>query len=321
MKKVEQLFTKESNFDNKSILNKLNKNIDKTILDKIESGVTLEDINNISLAGLPVLKYKTQITIHGKFPELQNNYIFGYKNVFQNKNLSIGVKYNAIDENKRQRIAKRLNNIGFHYTRNSQDTKFSIVETVNKENFEQVKNRFADIKSKIDTSLFYGQYYIWVGEAWGMKYLCFDLYINAIYETNIEPFLNKIGATIELYNTEELKKQKEDEELRLKYEEDKKQAEIQRARSQETKKDDLLKLSEYPRVEKTSEPGFYILKQFNYENELIFKAIYIYLLKGKKKPRFNRREFDNLTDALNYECSENWSDSIYNGRVTGHKIR
>jgi hypothetical protein len=108
MENIEQIFIKESNFDSKSILNKLDKNIDKSILEQIESGVTLEFLNQLSNKGIPVLKYKTQITIHGLFPELTNNYFLGYKNIFQNKNKSIGVKYNAIDENKRGLIAERL---------------------------------------------------------------------------------------------------------------------------------------------------------------------------------------------------------------------
>lgn len=140
MERLETLFTTESNFDHKSILNKLDKPIDRTILDKIEAGITLENIEELTKQGIPVLKYKTQITIHGLFPELEKNYIFGYKNLFQNKNKSIGVKYNAIDEEKRQRIAKRLNCIGFYYRGNSQGTEFEIMERITPENFEAVKN-------------------------------------------------------------------------------------------------------------------------------------------------------------------------------------
>jgi len=320
METTEVLFSTETSFDNKSILNKLNRPIDKSILDNIESGITLEDLNKITLSGVPVLKYKTQITIHGLFPELSNNYIFGYKNIFQNKNKSIGVKYNAIDEEKRQRIAKRLKNIGFHYCRNSQGTKFDIMEPINKDNFEEVKKRFLDLKNKIDISLFYGYCSIWVGEAWGCKYLCFDLYINAIYEKNIEPFLNKVGATVELYEAEQRKKEVEQAEYESKYKAERESNEAAKRASMASKSEQIQILEQYPRVEKTNEPGKYVLRSYNYDNELIFKVIHIYTVKGKQKPRWNYKEFITVQEALNYQPPENWSDKIYTGRLSGYKI-
>lgn len=320
METIETIFVSQSNYDSKSILNRFDKNIDRAILDKIESGVTLETLNQLTKQGVPVLKYKTQITIHGKFPELSNNYVFGYKNLFQNKNLSIGVKYNAIDEEKRQRIAKRLKTLGFHYCRNSQGTKFDIMEIINKDNFENVKQRFLLLKSKIDLNLFYGSCHIWIGEAWGCKYLCFDLYINAIYEANIEPFLNKIGATIELYNIEQAKKEAEEAEYKRKYEEERKDAEAKREASKASKEDQLRILEQYPRIEKTNEPGKYILRQYDYDNNLIFKVVYIYNIKGKLKPRWNKKEFMTIQEALSYKPQQNYSDSIYSSKLTGYRI-
>lgn len=320
MENIEMIFSKETSFDNKSILNKFNKKIDQKILDQIEAGITLENLQKLTKNGLPVLKYKTQITVHGLFPELSTNYIFGYKNIFQNKNLSIGIKYNAIDEEKRQRIAKRLKCIGFHYNRNSQGTKFDIMKIVNKDNFETVKNKFLNLKNNIDTSLFCGYYQIYSGQIWGITYLCFDLYINAIYEKNIEPFLNKIGATIELFEAEQRKKEIAEAEYKKEIEQNRIEAEAKKKASQESKKDQIELLNKYPKIEHTNKPGKYILKQFDYENNLIFKVVYIYLIKGKQKPRWNKKSFDNINDALNYNPIENWSDSIYSSKLTGHLI-
>jgi hypothetical protein len=321
METIEILFKSETNFDHKSILNKLNKHIDKNILDQIESGITLEQLDNFNNSGIPILKYKTQITIHGLFPELSVNSIFGYKNLFQNKNKSIGIKYNAIDEVKRQYIAKRLKTIGFYYRRNSQGTEFNIMGIINKDNSDELKNRFIALSKNIDQSLYFGHYSMYIGQSFGVKYLCFDLYINAIYEKNIELFLNKLGATTELLQIAENKKQAEQLEYELKCQADRKQAEIKRNESNETKKDQIELLFTYPKVEKTNEPGMYLLRSFDYDNNLIFKVVYIYLLKGKQKPRFNRTEYVNIYDALKHECKENFYDSIYASKLTGYKIK
>ena len=244
-----------------------------------------------------------------------------YTNLFQNKNLSIGVKYNAIDEEKRQRIAKRLKCIGFYYRRNSQGTEFNIMEVVTPENFEAVKSRFLKLRSKIDKSLYFGYTSIWLGQSWGAKYLCFDLYINAIYECNIEEFLNKLGATAELLQIAEAKKQAEEAEYQKRNEIERKEAEAKRKLSAENKSEQIEILQKYERVEKTSQPGMYILRTFDYDNNLVFKVMYIYLLKGKQKPRWNHKEYITVYEALKHECNESWSDKIYAGRLTGYKIK
>jgi hypothetical protein len=320
MEKIEILFEKSSVYDSKSILNRLNKPVNKSILDKIEQGVTLEDIELMTKSGIPVLRYKTQITIHGLFDELSSNYIFGYKNIFQNKNKSIGVKYTAIDEEKRQRMSKRLKCLGFNYRRNSQNTEFEIVCSINKDNFEETKSKLLKIKNNIDTSLFYGSCHLWVGSAWGIKYLILSLYINAIYERNIEPFLNGVGATKELLIKKEEAEKKEAERLEAQY---KKEAEDRTRKQQESaksKEDQVLLLQTYPKIEKTNKPGLYILREFDCNDNLVFKVVYIYLIKGKQKPRYNHRQYDNVNEALNHKATENYSDSIYNGRLSGHKI-
>lgn len=319
METIKTLFKSETNFDHKSILNKLNKRIDQSILDQIEQGITIEQLEQFK--DIPILKYKTQITIHGLFPDLNNNYCFGYKNIFQNKNKSIGVKYNAIDEAKRQYIAKRLKTIGFYYRRNSQGTEFNIMEIINKDNFETIKKRFLDLSKNIDQSLYFGHYAMYIGQSFGVKYLCFDLYINAIYQSNIELFLNKLGATIELLQIAEAKKQAEQNEYEAKLLIERNEAEAKRKLSEANKSNDIEILQKYPRIEKTNNPGMYILRQFDYNNELIFKVVYIYLLKGKQKPRFNRTEYLTMNEALNHKCIENFYDNIYASKLTGYKIK
>ena len=70
-------------YDSKNITNKGTNNTKKDALNEIETkGVTLEFLNELKA---PVFKYRTQITIHGLFPELTNNYLGGYKTCFKIK--------------------------------------------------------------------------------------------------------------------------------------------------------------------------------------------------------------------------------------------
>ena len=319
METIETIFTSKDNFDHKSILNKLNKRIDQSILDQIEQGITIEQLEQFKK--IPILKYKTQITIHGLFPDLNNNYCFGYKNIFQNKNKSIGIKYTAIDELKRQYIAKRLKTIGFYYRRNSQGTEFNIMEIINKDNFETIKKRFLDLSKNIDQNLYFGHYSMYIGQSFGVKYLCFDLHINAIYQNNIELFLNKLGATNELLEIAENKKKLEEIEYNKRLEIERNERIKKQEESKLNKSKDIEILESYTRVEKTNKPGMYILRTFDYNNELVFKVVYIYMLKGKQKPRFNRTEYLTINDALNHKCMEHYSDSIYSSKLTGYLIK
>lgn len=72
--------------------------------DQIESGVTIEALDNI---GVPVFRYSGQVTIHGRLPEFdENSRPGGYKAVFRNENQTIGVRYVAIDGEKKQTILR-----------------------------------------------------------------------------------------------------------------------------------------------------------------------------------------------------------------------
>jgi hypothetical protein len=72
--------------------------------DEIEDGVTIERLEDI---GVPVFKYQTQLTIHGRLPEFSDTARpGGYKSVCQNQNGSVGVRYVAIDGAKKQTIVK-----------------------------------------------------------------------------------------------------------------------------------------------------------------------------------------------------------------------
>lgn len=72
----------------------------------IEGGVDIESLEKINV---PVFRYGTQITIHGKLPDLNSRTVLGYKSLIKNQNGSIGVRYVAIDGKKKQRIMSAYN--------------------------------------------------------------------------------------------------------------------------------------------------------------------------------------------------------------------
>jgi hypothetical protein len=71
--------------------------------DEIERGVSIERLESINV---PVYQYGTQITIHGSLPDFSNNRVCGYKSIFKNANGSIGVRYVAIDGEKKSVISR-----------------------------------------------------------------------------------------------------------------------------------------------------------------------------------------------------------------------
>ena len=114
--KIEKVFSTSENFDKKNKINRSSKKVNQSTLDAIENGITIEQLETLC-KGIPIYKYKTQITIHGLFPELQNSYINRYKCLIQNKNLSIGVRYQAIDSAKKSLIREYASHAGYacHY--------------------------------------------------------------------------------------------------------------------------------------------------------------------------------------------------------------
>lgn len=210
---VKELFQK-SNWDKKNILNRSNKKIQVQVLEKIEKeGVTLEDLRDL---GLPVFKYMTQITLHGLFPTLSESKLQGYKYIFQNKNQSLGIKYNGVDTAKKYLIYKYLYHFGWIIQHNSTDwyahqsTKYF---TTKEEAEIELKALTLKVKH-IDTSLFYGNIQIFSYKLLGAMRFVAILRINAVWEVNkvklIENVLqNKIANLDKII--EETQKRREQE--------------------------------------------------------------------------------------------------------------
>jgi len=84
----------------------------------IERGVSLEIMKALPV---PVYFYGTQITIHGDVPGVVLERVGGYKAIIRNANGSIGVRYTAIDAEKKRIVARtcRVSKCKMSYTQSS----------------------------------------------------------------------------------------------------------------------------------------------------------------------------------------------------------
>ena len=116
------------NFDTPKKLNRSEVNVPETFINDIEGGAitssSLKELNKL----VPIFVYKTCLTIHGNLGEIGRTYLGGYKNIHQNKNGSLEVKYNAIDYQIKEQIAR---NSGMRHNRNSTQDYLSHTETFN----------------------------------------------------------------------------------------------------------------------------------------------------------------------------------------------
>lgn len=323
LKNKEKVFSISGKTDRKSKLNKLNKNIDAIYLDKIEQGITIEGIDKMKISGLPILKYQTQITIHGLFPRLNNNYVYGYKNIFQNKNKSIGVKYNAIDEAKRREIAEKVRPIGWSYKRNSSSFNFELVRVVDDKSKVPSKiDELRKLSDKIDTSLFYGGKSIYYGSVFGRWYIILDVHVGAIYQKDVPTLIEQMGADKKALDKAKEQKEKEQAERNAYWAKREAESEKKKQQAKMKHKEQLDKLnSDYKKVLKTNEQGVYIKPSFNYNDEVVYKWLYVYNVKGKKKPRISRKEFKQFNEAIKNKAEASYSDDILKGTVSGYKIQ
>lgn len=154
-------------------LNRSGMIVPKEFIEAIEDGkVTSKDIKTIANL-VPVFTYKSCLTIHGNLGEIQIQHIGGYKNIIQNGNGSIEVKYNAIDYQEKRELSKMLPS--FTWNRNSTQDYFS--HTVITEDRAKAIETLTALKNKWETKTidgmkakffvsgmnYFGRYYITLG--------------------------------------------------------------------------------------------------------------------------------------------------------------
>ena len=231
---VEKLFENKFNYDKKHKLNTSPKELPLKIIENINKGITLEQLNELSVKGFDIYKYSTQITIHGICNELTDNNVFLYKSLMLNKNKSLGVKWIAVDTEKKNEICTKLEYFG--WTTNHTSLKFHPSLIKCSDNVSDAKKQCNDLKTIIDNigeNMFYGSYNIYIGEIFGRYYSVLDLFINGIKKENVTPLTEKIigmdidtiSSKIESIEAEKKRKSNEFHELYLKEQKEKEENE------------------------------------------------------------------------------------------------
>lgn len=202
----ELLSEQNNNFDAKNILNRSQGVVSQEIIDQIESGgITSEMLQGFPF---PIFKYRTQITLHGKFNTDRDYYITGgYKNLIINKNKSLGVKYSAIDMQKKLFINKvlRLEESRFFMDINSSHSVIGAYLVYSETNLETMKQVF-----KLLPTNYIGFSQLYLSQSMFGTYIVIKLYLNAIYQSDLFPFLSQLlqkDYTQEIFDANHLAKE------------------------------------------------------------------------------------------------------------------
>lgn len=306
LKEKNVIATSNGKFDTKKKLNASKKKVSQSVLEKLEQGVTIEQLDEIVGKGMPIFKYKTQITIHGEFPKLKEMItLYGYKHIFQNKNKSIGLRYGAIDEEKRQAIHEKIKPIGFGYRKTSSDNVFRIVKRViEKDEFEKEVENIKSIYNRIDDNLFYGDKKMYAGKYMGAIYIILDMYIGAIYQKDVEKLVSKIAPKEEV---QEIKRKEEQErkerEAHFEAERKKEKKELEKLKAKEQSNIDKLD-AKFKRVEGKldTDSGIFLRVSFHHyvRAEVKYTLIKVSKPKRARKRLVEERSFQSYTELKEY---------------------
>jgi hypothetical protein len=306
-----------SNYDTKKILNRSGKEVSQSILNKIENGITIEELESFDY---PVFKYKTQITIHGLFPKLNNDTILGYKTLIQNKNLSIGVKWNGIDSEKKNLIQSAVN-MSDNKLRCHIDSQGCIlmynVDVRHQSNIESTVKKYKFMLEDIK-NLYFGNSRMYLIKSFLGAFVRVEIVFNGIYTKNLDAFIANVSDfnTVEEVETAIAKKEKEQKEksekLRKEFEkkriESLKKAEV---KLQEFKKNTKLQIiKEIPKKEFTA---FYFVKGYDTYYKIIIQGYYkngkmVFLHGQEHKPAYGKSKY--CLDTINKRLQNKLCDRV-----------
>lgn len=161
------------------VLNTAESKVANISAEELAEGVTLEALEALNV---PVYRYDTQVTIHGKIPgATAGNRLFTL-----NGNGSVGVRYAAIDAEKKRTLHRACTLSGKKWVVNSDSQGFTLSRMFavrSEEERAQVKAECLTALREVPSSLFYG----WAGAfalSWGRGYAV-QVSIGAIPAENV----------------------------------------------------------------------------------------------------------------------------------------
>lgn len=175
------------NFATPKKLNRSGKIVPQSYIDKIEDA----EVTSIMLEELyktvPIFIYKTCVTIHGTLPKIETTRIGGYKNVIQNKNGSLEIRYSAIDYTAKWQTAQYLTLVDdWHKNENSTTGIyfFKSFRTTDKQLAIDKYHEFKKHAESININGLFAKIFVTGQNYWGMYYI----------ELNVIPLSITTGA-------------------------------------------------------------------------------------------------------------------------------
>ena len=199
-KKPEEILSEEVNTDTPKKLNRSEEVVPMSIINEIENeGISIERLESL---GLPVYKYQTQITIHGIFEGLTKERVGGYKNLTLNQNKTLGVRYNAIDLEKKKLISNALRldryqneDLASKGFRSRMDSKgFVLSKAKSSQDKSKALEYAKEFKQEAEALPynFIGGKYVNIYNVYGIYYVEYSIYLNAIRQDNLWGFISAI---------------------------------------------------------------------------------------------------------------------------------
>ena len=183
--KITDLFKKSSSYDKKHIKNLSTKKVPAALLQAVEEGCSFETLEKLA-KGFPICKYQTQITVHGIFDDPSTRCVGLYVNLTKNKNQSLGIRWTAIDHDKKEKLFSYIKLMDNEWHIQEDSSSFymrKMVRVSTPTELQKVQERYQTEVEKIDTSLFTGGAKVFKLEGlWGITYVGLSLVIQCFPE-------------------------------------------------------------------------------------------------------------------------------------------
>lgn len=183
--KVTDLFKKSSLYDKKHIKNLSTKKVPAALLQAVEKGCSFETLEKLA-KGFPICKYQTQITVHGIFDDPSTRCVGFYVNLTKNKNQSLGIRWTAIDHEKKEKLFSYIKLMDNEWHIQEDSSSFymrKMVRVTSREELLKVQERYQAEVDKIDVNLFTGSANVFKLEGlWGITYVGLALVIQCFPE-------------------------------------------------------------------------------------------------------------------------------------------
>jgi hypothetical protein len=201
LEKLKEQNTVWESIDTRKVTNRSDVTVPRVIIEGIESkGITTEQLVGFA-KDFPVFFYKTQVTLHGLFPTSMSANSHGYKNLIVNQNRSLGIRYSAVDAEKKIRLAKFCKPCGVHSYRSStvfylargfrDDTQNVITKELVLANYAKATEWVKTINKDLFTGCIVTGHVPYTGEVFVL------LHVNSLPEANVVPLIeNLTGRTL-----------------------------------------------------------------------------------------------------------------------------